>query len=179
MKANQLATLALRLLGIFLIALSSIGIWQFGTAIEQIINREDNLDAKLKLLCLAAPIVVGTLLIACAGPLGEKMTPKSTGTEGVSAITFRQIQTLAFAIAGLVIFAGALPEVLTSIFYIFRSYSENSPEFFQGMSQMMIESSIGTLLRAALGIWLFFGASGFADFFSPTKYFATSKPPQE
>lgn len=104
MKANQLAALALRLMGIFLIVLSVADLSIRGGDISEIVNHQYNSEAELRLLCSASPIVIGILLIACSGLLGEKLVPKSTSTENPSLITFRQVQTLAFAITGLLIF---------------------------------------------------------------------------
>lgn len=181
MKANQLAALALRLMGVLLIVLSIADLSIRGGDITEIVNRQYNSEAELRLLCSASPIVIGILLIACSGLLGEKLAPKSTSAENPLPITFRQIQTLAFAIAGLLIFAEALPELLQSIFYLLRSLSDDSSsgQFSAGMRSMMVRSSIGTILTAALGVWLFFGADGFANFFNPPRNIRLPNPPRE
>jgi len=98
------------------------------------------------------------------------------------ALVLSRAQALAFAVAGVLIFAGALPQLISSIFTLLRSMSSgdslNYP-YGASNSRLVAESSIGTLLKAALGIWLFFGAKGFANFWSSLRNFATPKPPPE
>ena len=182
MKPNQLATLVLRLLGVYLLAESIPLIFTSFESAFRVISRGYVLVALWSLLVIGSRIILGILLIVLSEPWGEKLVPKSTNDENISGISFKQAQALAFAVAGVLIFAGALPQLISSIFTLLRSMSSgdslNYP-YGASNSRLVTESSIGTLLKAALGIWLFFGAKGFANFWSSLRNFATPKPPPE
>lgn len=178
MKANQLATLVLRLMGIYCLIQVITEISLFISAVFTGLGRDDTLWVIRVLAISGVYILVGILLITHSEPLGEKLVPKEMSDQIVSPISFKQVQVLAFAISGILIFAGALPELFISIFGLLHSLSSENRQMDPAhINPNMIEYWIGTLLRTALGIWLFFGADGFANFFSSMRNFATPKPP--
>jgi len=180
MKANQLAILILRLLGIYvLVEAIPLILFSFATTYTVVSNGASP-RVFWTLIFIGSRVIIGILLIIFSRPWGEKLTPKTNDSENVSPITFRQVQVLAFAVAGALIFASALPQLLTSIFTLLRSIplgdSVNDP-YEISHNQLTTESALGILLKAALGIWLFFGADGFANFLV-MRNFSTPKPPQ-
>jgi hypothetical protein len=179
MKANQFATLLLRLLGIyFLIDI----VYEFPTygveALSEMQGRYDRVAIET-LTGLVAMAVVGILLIVFSVPLGKKLVSSDSSNEEIAAITFKQAQALAFAVAGVLTFAGTLPDLLRSIFDLLRAASSgNASTYPYSVGHLRVESAIGTIAKAGFGIWLFFGAEGFANFWSSVRNFATPKPPQ-
>ena len=180
MKANQLAILMLRLLGIYTLAdaipsipalfISINKFWRVG---------DDSIEIGYGIL-YALQITIGVLLLVFATPLGRKLAPQGSTEEHTSAITFKQASTLAFAVAGVLIFASALPQLISSIFNLLRETSADdsplNPNWITSR-RAIAESSAGILLKTAFGIWLFFGAEGFANFFGLLRNFGTPKPP--
>jgi hypothetical protein len=182
MKPNQLATLVLRLLGIYclvqVIPLASI----FTGLIFSPFNGAGGSasTAISTAFFLTLPIVVGVLLITRSVPWGEKLIPKDASDGNISAVSFEQVQMLAFAVCGILIFAGALPQLFDSIFNLLHSLSsENSRNANSILNNpYLITYAVGALLKAALGLWLFFGAQGFANYWRSLRNFGTPKPPQ-
>jgi hypothetical protein len=182
MKANQLATLVLRLLGIYclveVIPVASI----FTSVIFSQFNGANGSTSMtiLAALFLILPIVIGVLLITRSVPWSEKLISKDASDGNISAVSFEQVQMLAFAVTGIFIFAGALPQLFNSIFNLVHSLlSENSWNSDQVYNNpYLIEYAVGTLLKVALGLWLFFGARGFANFWRSLRNFGTPKLPE-
>ncbi len=189
MKPNQLATLALRLMGIYCLIASIPAVW---TAIAAVTfaqappagasrNGADLSLIMLVVLPFLSRVVIGILLLIYSIPWGEKLTAKDDDAAGTTAISFEQIQALAFAIAGVLIFAHALSSLFTSVFNLAEWYAirqrlpENSPIYFS----RNVLTAFGTFAEAAFGGWLFFGARGFAHFWRSLKNFGTPKPPAE
>jgi hypothetical protein len=109
--------------------------------------------------------------------------PKDADETNVTVVSFEQIQILAFAVGGVLIFAGALPQLFNSIYSFFIWLHQNpdkNPYLNNSFpnNPRLILNAIGTLLKAALGLWLFFGANGFANFWRSLRNFGTPKPPE-
>lgn len=173
MKANQVATLVLRLMGIYCILQTVSMIPVFGITVAAAFKNSDIFTAAMSFLLLIAPLVVGILLMGFSTLWGGKLVPPNTGEEKISAISFEQVQALGFTVAGILIFAGALPQLSNSFWFLLTlSSSPTHGNTYQ------IGSLVGTFLKAALGLWLFFGAHGFANFWRSMRSFGTSKPPQ-
>jgi hypothetical protein len=87
---------------------------------------------------------------------------------------------LVFAVSGILIFAGALPQLFTSIFNLLHSLSSENSRNADPVhnNPYLIEYAAGTLLKAVLGLWLFFGTDGFANLWRSLRNFGTPKPPR-
>ncbi len=110
------------------------------------------------------------------------LIPKGAGEKNVMAASFEQIQILAFAIAGVLIFAEAFPRLLNIVFtllYFLIQLKDNRPypDAAWLFNRFGLVTAIGTLLKTALGLWLFFGAHGFANFWRSLRTFGTPNPP--
>jgi hypothetical protein len=191
MKANQLATLVLRLLGIYCliefmpaISASSSTIPYVFAPTQYPASEHDNnslpiILTLLVLLLLAVHFVIGILLIVKSVPWGGKLVPSNTDQTTAMAVSFEQVQTLAFAVAGVLIFAGALPQLLNSFFLIFAAtggLAKNIQSYNYNWRTLLV--AIGNLLKVAFGLYLFFRASRFAGFWRSLKDFGTPMPPQ-
>jgi len=134
----------------------------------------------LGLLPFLCRLVLGTLLLAYSIPWGEKLTAKGNDAGNIAAISFEKIQVLAFAVAGVLIFSDALPQLLNNIFSFFASLHQvtdrSQPPAYAEFNARTLLIAVGTLLKAALGLWLFFGAHGFANFWRSMRNVGTPKP---
>jgi hypothetical protein len=176
-KANQLATVLLRVLGIYcLVEAIPLIVQYIGPFFDKIISGAIFASSWLISL-IGSRIIIGILLIKYAESWGEKLVSKNANEENASAITLKQAQALAFAIAGVLIFANALPQLFNSIFTLLRATASNTYLVIQPR-RIDIEYAIGAIAKAIFGITLFFGAEGFANFWRSFRNFATPKPPQ-
>ena len=137
----------------------------------------------VSILVLACLLAAGISLILFSAPLGEIITPKTNGESDVKAISFEQAQALAFAVAGVLIFVETLPQLIPDIFtflgFLFlRKPGDSLPGNQWPFNRPGIFATIGTLLKAALGLGLFFRAQGFANFWRSLRDFGTPKPPE-
>jgi hypothetical protein len=183
MKPNQLTTLVLRLMGIYCL----IQVIPMASILTSLIFSPFNGGSGSAsttistALFLILPIVIGVLLITRSVPWGEKLTSKNASDGNISAVSFEQVQMLAFAVCGILIFAGALPQLFSSIFNLLHSWlfenSRNANSIYN--YSYLIAHTVGSLLKAALGLWLFFGAQGFVNCWRSLRNFGTPKPPSE
>jgi len=169
MQPNQLATLVLRLLGIYclvpVIPTISFALTAVSFAQAEPIDGKDHTFSNLALVAAGVlPIifrlVIGILLLVQSVPWGERLTPKNCDQESSTAITFEQAQVLAFAIAGVLIFANALPLTFKSIFNLVQMLTDSS--VYWAVRWREVVGAIGSLIEAALGLILFFRAHWFA-----------------
>ncbi|HEY1661892.1 MAG TPA: hypothetical protein VGI03_05690 [Verrucomicrobiae bacterium] len=172
MKANQLAALVLRLLGIYLLLESSFFSLSPMSTLFIFLEEGWNITALTKVLVLflgiVLPITIGILLIIKAVPLGERLTRQITNDENIVAVSFEQVQVVAFAVVGALIFAGALPQLLNSVwtllFYLDQTREKTQYPTSQLAEVRAILTAIGIILKAGLGLWMFFRAQGFVNF---------------
>jgi len=184
-KPHQLATLVLRLLGIYCLIVFLPVASLFSSVIPYARYANDN--SGIAAIIFAALLLIfwlgaGILLIVCSVPWGKGLTPKDVGEGNITAISFEQVQMLAFAIAGVLIFSDALPQLLNSFFSLLTSIGQiankNQPPAYAEYNWRLILTAIGTVLKSALGLCLFFGASGFVSFWRSMRNFGTPKPSQ-
>jgi hypothetical protein len=184
MKPNQLATLVLRLLGVYCLIVFVPMVPLFGSVVFYARSSNDNSGIAVITLAVLFSIFwlgVGISLIVWSVPWGNKLTPKDIDEGNITTYSFEQIQILAFAIAGVLIFSDALPQLLNSFFSFFSSLNQVSnrsqPPAYSEFNWHSLLTAAGTLLKAALGLWLFFGARGFANFWWSMRNFGTPKTP--
>jgi hypothetical protein len=188
MRANQLATLVLRLLGIYCLIQVIPTIAVVTTAVSFV--QAPSVDGKEQMLSnitivmvamlpLACRLVLGILLIARSIAWGERLTAKIAGQENIAAISFQQAQVLAFAVAGILIFADALPALFTGVFNLatWLKAHANHSEYQDHATLRSALTALGALARALLGLGLFFCSHGFANFWRSLRNFGTPKPP--
>mgnify|MGYP001608239338 CR=1 FL=1 len=186
MKPNQLATLTLRLLGIYCLIQSVPILGMFGTVIVYA-QHSDGGSTTSALVASLLPgvclLAIGILLIVFSTPLGEKLHRPVTAETIASPISFEQIQVLAFAVAGVLIFADALPQLFNSIFHLISWVTAGKDDWqrqgtYGAYSFREGTAAIGTVLKTVLGLILFFRPRGFANFWRSLRTFGTPKPPQ-
>jgi hypothetical protein len=158
----------------------------FSSFLFYVRSSNDDSGTAALILCVLFSVFwlgVGILLIVRSVPWGEKLTPKNIGEGNMTAVSFEQIQMFVFAVAGVLIFADALPQLLNSISAFFTSLNQIAGRgqypANEKFNWRIFLSAIGMLLKAALGLWLFFGARGFANFWRFLRVAGTPKPPVE
>jgi hypothetical protein len=186
MKADQLATLLLRLMGIYCL----IVLIPMAQLLNEVIlfaqNGSDGAgvaEVVVVLLLLVGWLGVGIALIVFSRPLGQRLSPTNTDDGNLTVVSFEQVQILAFAVAGVLIFAETLPQLLSNIFallYYLIQLKEKNPFPDNGwpFNRFGLAAAIGTFLKAGLGLWLFFGARGFANSWRSLRNFGTPQPPE-
>jgi hypothetical protein len=186
MKPNQLATLVLRLMGIYCMVLLIPMVELLNNVAFYAQNSSGGVGMAAVIITLLLSVgwlSVGISLIVFSKSWGEMLSPTKSDEGNITAVSFEQVQALAFAVAGVLIFAEALPQLLTYIFaflhYLIQLKQENPyPDSGWPFNRFGYATAIGTLLKAALGLCLFFGARGFANFWRSMRNFGTPKPPQ-
>lgn len=185
MKPNQLATLTLRLMGVYCLIQSVPVLGMFGTLITYARHSDVGstggvfVASLLPGICL---LVVGLLLLRFATPWGEKLSEPVAAQTSATPVSFEQVQILAFAVVGVLIFADALPQLVNNITFLI-SWVTAEKEGWQKQftnsvySFQEVAAAIGIVLKAVLGLILFFRARGFARFWRSLRTFATPKPP--
>lgn len=186
MKADQLATLTLRLMGIYCLVLLIPMAEMLNNAVIYAQNTSGGLGVVviiITLLFLLGWLAVGISLIVFSVSLGRRLSPAKSDEGNITGIAFEQVQILAFAVAGVLIFAGTLPSLLSNIvafLYYIIQLKQGNPHRETGwlFDRFGFVAAIGTFLKAGLGLWLFFGARGFANFWRALRNFGTPKAPQ-
>jgi hypothetical protein len=180
MKANQLATLVLRLMGIYCLIQSIPLIGMSGAVVANMVRDNFGFGAVAvfaHLLPALGLLIIGVLLLLFAASWGDRLAQSPTAGADVSAVSFEQIQALAFAVAGVIIFTGALPQLASGIFNLANWAMFNSVnQLLQAYRRTEFITEIGAIAKAAIGLYLFFNARGFANFWR-SRQFGTPEPP--
>jgi hypothetical protein len=184
MKSNQLATLVLRLLGIYCLIVFVPFVTVFSSALYYARSNSNYgtlMVALAALFCLLW-LAVGVSLIAFSVSLGNKLTA-GFAESNVTNLPFEQLQALAFAVAGALIFAESLPQLFSSISSLFAvldqlAHKDQYPVGLRFNLWPTLLGAVGTFLKAGLGLWLFFGARGVALLWRSMRNFGTPKPPE-
>jgi hypothetical protein len=185
MKANQLATLVLRLLAIYCLIqiVPTIGALSSLIIVLQAANHSDGSavsDFVPTIIPLVFWLVTSILLFVRSAQWGEGLT-RDIGETNIPAVSFEQVQVLAFAVIGALIFANGVSQFFGDVYSAFISlkhFDRNQyPIGPQYLDWRLILMFVGVLLKMTLGLWMFFGAWGFVNFWRSFRNFATPKPP--
>ena len=181
MKPNQLAALVLRLIGIYslveAVPLLAINIGSAVLAGEPVSSGPSRTAlAAWLVLPPIFRIIIGIILLMRADVLAQKLAPQGSGDEAIPSVSFEDIQVFMFAVAGVLIFSAALPQLFKSIFDLAQSLTDHSV-YWAGRWRLAT-GAMGILIKAALGLVLFFRARGFANLWRSLRTFGTPKPPQ-
>ena len=172
MKANQLATLVLRLLGIYILIEATPTLVTSYGEIHGASMRGDTFPLFGIFSILIARIIFGILLIAFSGSWGQKITPRKPAKKKFRRFHLSKFRAFGFALVGVLIFADALPQLFYYIFYLLTMVFQG---FLVSLSAPML---LGSILKAAVGLWMFFRAKSFTHFWHSRQNFDTPKPPQ-
>jgi hypothetical protein len=181
MKANQLATLILRLIGIYsLVEAVPLLAINIGSAVLTGEPAGSGPSRAALAAWLVLPpifrIVIGIFLLIRAEALAQKLASQDVSDKTIPPVTFEDIQVFVFAVTGILIFSAALPQLFKSIFDSAQSLTDHSV-YWAGRWRLATGAA-GILIKAALGLALFFRARGFANFWRSLRQFGTPKLPE-
>src|SRR5450432_1618136 len=116
MKANQLAALVLKLMGVFsLVEAIPLLVMNFSSSsfIGESAGGNKSSNATLIAWLVLPSIIrigIGIYLLARAELLAQKLMSQELHDKTISTVSFGEVQVLAFALAGIFIFSAALPQ---------------------------------------------------------------------
>ncbi len=114
------------------------------------------------LLIIAVPpllLVLCSVLLWFGAPLLASIVFKSAPSGNVSNASLPDMQTVAFAVVGLILIASALPEIVSSVVIYYTMYSVAI-----GGKRALIQNIIVLFLKLGLGFWLLLGSRGLVSF---------------
>lgn len=169
-RANRfdVAVIALRLLGIYVLLQGSIALTLLGSAIRSLFfggGRAGAIEFVLQLLPFAICLVAGTYLLRVAPALALRILPRRGNSDlaGDSPANGSvSLQAVGFSIAGAIVVAQAAPRFCYSLTATFlRNYDVYSrPRELSDYFVTLLEPSLET----AFGVWLFVGSKGLAGY---------------
>lgn len=171
MKTRELASLALKLLGVYAVieALPLLQYLQYVLAvIDQAGQRDSGVQPWTAVLGLGPLLLMaGTafLLLTRSDGLARMLVPedREMATGGLSG---QEIQTIAFSVAGAMVFILGLPALLQVILRLtilgpaYYGNRQSADSWFVSM----VLAGLGPFLQCVLGIVLFFRSRGVANF---------------
>ncbi|MGH7951656.1 MAG: hypothetical protein ACREFE_07020 [Limisphaerales bacterium] len=132
------------------------------------------------ILSFVAQFTIGILLIVYAVPWGKKLIQQDSSEANVTSISFEQVQVLAFAVVGAWFFAGTLSSLFSDVYsasvVLKHLYKGEYPVRMQANDWRRLLIAFGAILKTALGLWMFFGARGFANFWRSLRNLGTPTP---
>jgi hypothetical protein len=171
MKSRELASLALKLLGVYAIieALPLLQYLQYVLAVIDQAGRRDSgmqpWTAVLGLVPLLLMAGTAFLLLTRSDGLARMLVPEDREmvTGGLSG---QEIQTIAFSVAGAMVFILGVPALLQVILRltILGPAYYGSRQSVDSWFVNVVLSGIGPFLQCALGFILFFRSRGVANF---------------
>jgi hypothetical protein len=165
MNQNQIASLSLKLLGIYAIIeaipllreLSQVFVWR-GSKI-QMVGGQIQTDLLLIgiLISFGLLSLVGFCLIYFSKSIATRMTTKDEIITETTVLTARNIQSIVFSVVGLVMIVIAIPHLVQLAANLQALKSAGSEMVKQDISIGTWAYSIGIAVQFIVGLFLFFG----------------------
>jgi hypothetical protein len=115
MSTRNLAIVGLRLLAVYCFVESIPLFSQFVLMIslphQEIFGTSESAAFRMALLPCGSLLLLAALLFAYSVPLARRLAPDESASPAEMACTFEQLQAIAFAVAGILILAAALPSL--------------------------------------------------------------------
>ena len=156
MTKKEIVSLSLKLAGIYCLILS---ISYFGFAIMSAVSswRQGFLYMLISITPSVLLLLFGAYLIF-SNKLPSIMASSMTQEEKTTSFTFQDIQVLAFSIIGVWLLSIAIPTFIQAILQITVLYSGSQ----RSVPVYSISQIVASVLKLALGIYLFSGSKGLA-----------------
>ena len=156
MTKKEIVSLSLKLAGIYCLILS---ISYFGFAIMNAVSswRQGFLYMLISITPSVLLLLFGAYLIF-SNKLPSKIASSMIQEEKTTSFTFQDIQVLAFSIIGVWLISSAIPTFIQAILQITVLYSGSQ----QSVPVYSISQIVASVLKLALGIYLFSGSKGLA-----------------
>ncbi len=156
MTKKEIVSLSLKLVGIYCLILS---ISYLSFAIMNVVSalRQGFWNMLLSITPFVLLLLFGAYLIF-SSKLPSKMASSMIQEEKTTSFTFQDIQVLAFSIIGVWLLSIAIPTFIQAIFQITVLYLSSQ----QSVPVYSISQIVASVLKLALGIYLFSGSKGLA-----------------
>ncbi len=156
MTKKEIVSLSLKLAGIYCLILS---ISYFGFAIMNAVSawRQGFLYMLISITPSVLLLLFGAYLIF-SNKLPSKIASSMIQEEKTTSFTFQDIQVLAFSIIGVWLLSIAIPTFIQAILQITVLYSGSQ----RSVPVYSISQIVASVLKLALGIYLFSGSKGLA-----------------
>lgn len=169
MKPHTLSTIGLRILAVYLISKSFLSIASVATSV---LSTSTNLSHAPEMVWafawVLAPLVVG-LGLWLAGPQVARWATRRLRPEPLACIDGNVLAHTAFAVAGALIFATAVPYAVMEVFRIWQAHQ--TPDVNDASN---IAFLVAHLAQMVLGTWLALGARGLARLLHSLRYVGSS-----
>jgi len=170
MTKKEIVSLSLKLVGIYCLILS---ISYFGFAIMSAVSswRQGFLYMLISITPSVLLLLFGAYLIF-SNKLPSIMASSMIQEEKTTSFTFQDIQVLAFSIIGVWLLSIAIPTFIQAILQITVLYSGSQRSF----PVYFISQIVASVLKLALGIYLFSGSKGLAKLWQKLQSTRGMKP---
>ncbi len=172
MKPHTLATVGLRILAVYLVSQSFLDIASVAT---RVLGNSTDLSHAPALVWaytwVLAPLVIGVGLWL-AGPQLARWATRRLRPEPLACIDEGVLAHTAFAVAGVLIFATAVPYVIMEALRIWQSHQ--IPDGYDAPNIAYLVAHLGQMV---LGTWLALGARGLARLLHVLRYAGSSGEP--
>ncbi|HUN55588.1 MAG TPA: hypothetical protein VMU29_10575 [Smithella sp.] len=184
MNQNQIASLSLKLLGIFSIIeaipflreLTQVFAWRDSEVVMN--NGQTRTDLLLIgiLVSFGLLLVVGACLIIFSRYLAKQMIVNDEIIVGTNELTAKNIQSIAFSVVGIVMIVIAIPHLIQLAANLQAIKSAGSEAVKQHITIGTWAYSTGITVQFFIGILLFFGGRGLSSIWY---FFQKSRPMKE
>ncbi len=169
MQEKQLASLSLKLLGIYSVVQSIPLLQPIGMAYETWLRFTDQkINVVSFFISALIPsfllIVLGCALIIFSGRLSEKLVFQESFGQTASSDSGRDLQAIAFSVLGAAIFVLAIPKFGQTICYLFLTSHSTQSDYSEQLSRGNIPYIVGFIVQFVIGAGLFFGAKPLTAF---------------
>lgn len=168
MKTSELAAIVLRLLAIYCFIQAVLHLHEFVLALTMVANLSKDVEnigitnvnlVILSLLPTIALLTTGLGLFQFSGPLGRRLAGNTSEYIVASRWSTQDVQSVAFAVAGVVIVVLAIPQMIHTISQlIYLSGQELHAELMTETWRNTWVTLAGAGLQFVIGLGLFFGS---------------------
>lgn len=167
MKRQEIAALAVRLLGLYCLVTALPYMASFAIPFVPSLPLQERLGTILAVFVpFAVWTAIGCLLLVYADHLGRWLTTGQPEQVVSERWTTCQVQTVAFSIVGIYLLAGALPRVLLWVggtVYVNLWGSSQSAAHVRAVTSAPWYLVVQEALETLIGLWLFLGAAGLSN----------------
>jgi hypothetical protein len=171
MNQHQIASLSLKLLGIYAIIeailllreLSQVFAWRGSTVQMESGPFQTNLILLGILVSFSLLLFFGLFLIFFSNSLAKRMSSKNEVISESTELTPKNIQSIAFSVVGLVMIVIAIPDLVQLAANLEGLKSAGSEAIKKDISIGTWVYSIGLAVQFIIGVLLFLGARGLAS----------------
>lgn len=180
MTIKELARLSCKVLAVYTLVLAIQSLNHFAILPVSV---GDNFPAGVAALMVMAAFMPSILLLALAAilwfradRLAGHMAPGENTSWEKPAVTGEDVQVIAFSVVGVMVLAGAVPELFQLVSNLALQRSTQFQPFNETVSVYTVSRATGLAVRLAIGIWLLLGARGLAGLLKTLREAGLKRP---